>query len=226
MRKQEKPMAVAIPADRPAIDPYPLSPYVAWAGNRNRDAILEAFTKLFPQTGDVLELASGSGMHINYFAPRLPQLQFQPSDYDLKVFDTIKAKRDEAKNANVADPVEIDLVRPETWPDPNNKRYDAIFLINIFQVAPLAITSGIAQIAAKSLKDDGLLAVYGPFKIEGKYTTESNESFDKEILAANVPEWGLKDVKDLAGITAQHGVVLKQTLELPANNFVLVFGKG
>ena len=30
-------MSKSIPADRPPIDPHPLSPYVAWAGNRNRD---------------------------------------------------------------------------------------------------------------------------------------------------------------------------------------------
>ena len=218
-------MAVTIPADRPDIDPYPLSPYVEWAGKRNRDPILGVFKDLFPQTGDVLELASGAGLHINYFAPHFPGLRFQPSDYDLKVFDTIKGKRDAAGNANVADPIEIDLIRAETWPDPKDRLYDAIFVINIFQVAPLAIASGIAQVAARLLKNDGVLAIYGPFKVDGKYTTESNEAFDKEILAAQVPEWGLKDVKDLEAIAGKYGIVLKQRLDLPANNFILVFGK-
>ncbi len=55
--------------DRPPIDPYPLSPYVAWAGRRNRGPILDAFKTLFPGSGDVLELATGSGQHINFFAP-------------------------------------------------------------------------------------------------------------------------------------------------------------
>jgi len=218
-------MAVTIPADRPAIDPYPLSPYVAWAGNRNRETILGVFADLFPKTGDVLELASGSGMHINYFAPHFPNLRFQPSDYDVDVFDSIKAKRAEAGNANVADPIAIDLTRPETWPDPKDRRYDVIFVINLFQVAPLAIIDGIAQLAAKVLKDTGLLAIYGPFKIEGQYSTESNQAFDNEILAAKVPEWGLKDVKDLEKAANAHGVVLKKRVDsLPCNNFILVFG--
>jgi hypothetical protein len=69
------------------------------------------------------------------------------------------------------------------------------------------------------------LAIYGPFKVDAKYTTESNEAFDKKILAANVPEWGLKDVRDIEKAANQYGIALKQQLDLPANNFILVFGK-
>lgn len=217
--------SATVPADRPPIDPYPLSPYVAWAGNRNRDPILSVFKEIFPKSGNVLELASGAGNHINYFAPHFSALTFQPSDYDADVFETIKQKRAEANNSNVADPVRIDLTDSATWPDPQDRLYDAIFVVNLFQVAPVAIADGIAQVAARVLTKDGFLAIYGPFKVEGKYTTSSNESFDKEILAANVAEWGLKDVKDLEKAAAVHGIALKKILDLPANNFILVFGR-
>ena len=211
--------------ERPQIDPYPLSAYVAWAGKRNRDPILQAFKTFFPKEGEVLELASGAGAHINYFAPHFPGLRFQPSDYDTKVFDTIKAKRAEVDNKNVADPLTIDLTDPSTFPDGKGKLYDVIFVINLFQVAPVAIAEGIAQIAAKALKPTGFIAIYGPFKLDGKYTTPSNEAFDQEILAANVPEWGLKDIRDLERAAVKHGIVLKKQLDLPANNFLLIFGR-
>ncbi|WP_348273270.1 DUF938 domain-containing protein [Methylocapsa sp. D3K7] len=171
------------------------------------------------------ELASGSGAHINYFAPHFQQHQFQPSDYDTDVFQTIKNFRQEQGNTNVADPIKIDLTAPETWPDPGAKLYDVIFVINLFQVAPVSITDGIAQVAARVLKPSGFLAIYGPFKVDSKYTTLSNETFDKEILAANVPEWGLKDVRDLEKAANKYGITLKQQLDLPANNFILVFGR-
>jgi Protein of unknown function (DUF938) len=210
---------------RPDIDPYPLSAYVAWAGKRNRDPILDVFKQLFPPTGAALELASGSGAHINYFAPHFPHIRFQPSDYDKNVFETISQTRVTNANGNVYDPIHIDLTKPETWPDGKTNLYDVIFVINLFQVAPLAIIDGIAQVAARSLKDTGFLAIYGPFKVDGEYTTPSNAAFDKEILAANVPEWGLKDVRDLEKAANKHGIVLKQRLSLPANNFILVFGR-
>lgn len=212
-------------AERPAIDPYPLSPYVAWAGNRNKDPILEAFTSFFPKTGDALELASGAGLHVNYFAPHFPDVRFQPSDYDIDVFDTIKAKRQLVGNKNVADPIRIDLTDPKTFPDPRERRFDAIFVINLFQVAPVSIAKGIAELAASVLKPEGFVAIYGPFKVDGSYTTPSNATFDQEILAAGVAEWGLKDVRDLETAAAPFGIKLARTLELPANNFILVFDR-
>jgi hypothetical protein len=165
------------------------------------------------------------GNHISYFAPHFPQLQFQPSDYNVDVFETIKQNRAEQGNANVADPTKIDLTEPGTWPDPKDRLYDVIFVVNLFQVAPLSIADGIAQAAARLLTKDGFVAIYGPFRVDGKYTTGSNEAFDKEILAAEVPEWGLKDVRDLETVANKHGIALKKIIEMPANNFILDFGR-
>jgi hypothetical protein len=183
------------------------------------------FKDLFPKEGDALELASGSGLHINYFAPHFPGVRFQPSDYDQDVFETIRARKAEQGNANVADPIRIDLTDAATWPDAAERLYDAIFVINIFQVAPVAIADGISALGAKLLKPTGFVAIYGPFKVDGGYTTESNQEFDKEILATGVNEWGLKDVRDLEKAANKHGLVLKQQIDTPANNFILLFGR-
>jgi hypothetical protein len=210
---------------RPDIDPYPLSPYVAWAGNRNKEPILTAFRELFPKEGHALELASGSGLHTNYFAPHFPGIKFQPSDYDKDVFETIKTKRAADGNANVADPITVDLANPQTWPDAKLRLYDVIFVINLFQVAPVSIANGIAGLGAQLLTPAGFIAIYGPFKVEGTFTTPSNEAFNNEIVAAGVPEWGLKDVRDIERAANQHGLALKRQLDLPANNFILLLGR-
>ncbi len=212
--------------ERPQLDPYPLSDYVAWAGRRNRDPILEIFEQYFPKTAArALEFASGSGMHINYFAPHFRHIQFQPSDLNEDVFENIKKLRAEQDNRNVADPVKLDLTKPETWPNSSNQRYDVIFCINIFQVAPISIADGMMQCAAEVLNDTGFLSIYGPFKVEGHYTTESNESFDKEVRSAGVAEWGLKDVADLRAAAEKHGLRLQRQVDMPANNFILMFGR-
>ena len=68
----------------------------------------------------MLEYASGSGMYINYFAPHFPQTRFQPSDMNEDVFGTIKTLKAERGNANVADPIRLDLTQSETWPAPED----------------------------------------------------------------------------------------------------------
>ena len=212
--------------DRPPLDPYPLSDYVAWAGRRNRDPILEVFKQVFPRSeGSALEFASGSGVHINYFAPHFTHIYFQPSDMNEEVFENINKLKVQHGNMNVADPVNLDLTRPETWPIPGARLFDVIFCINIFQVAPVSIADGMMQCAARLLTPTGFLAIYGPFKVEGRYTTESNESFDQEVRSAGVPEWGLKDVADLCASAEKHGLELKKQVDMPANNFILMFGR-
>ncbi|MGY8665363.1 DUF938 domain-containing protein [Bradyrhizobium sp. UFLA05-109] len=210
---------------RPDIDPHPLSPYVAWAGNRDKHPILKTFEGIFPTKGDVLALATGAGLHINDFAPHFLNIRFQPSGDDRDVFVSIKRQGAGASNKNVADPILIDLTVPATWPSADERLYDVIFAINIFQVAPVSIADGVAALGAKLLKPSGFVAIYGPFKLDGKYTAPSNRAFDREIRAAGVPEWRLKDVRDLQRAGRKHGLALEQQFNLPANNFVLLFSR-
>ena len=99
--------------EKPPLDPHPLSEYVAWAGGRNREPLLGVLKEKLPKDpGNVLELASGSGMHINYFAPHFEHLHFHPSDKDSEVFDNIKKLSSDHGNDNIADPVHLDLTNP------------------------------------------------------------------------------------------------------------------
>ncbi len=98
--------------DKPPLDPHPLSPYVAWAGALNRNSILELFKERLPKNpGEVLELASGSGMHIHYFADHFPQLNFQPSDKNEEVFENIRQLSQKAEAKNVYPPIKLDLTK-------------------------------------------------------------------------------------------------------------------
>ncbi|MCB1948370.1 DUF938 domain-containing protein [Nitrosomonas sp.] len=38
-------------------------------------------------------------------------------------------------------------------------------------------------------------------------------------------EWGLKDIADLKKAAANHGMELKEIIDMPSNNFSLIFGK-
>ncbi|MDR4513463.1 DUF938 domain-containing protein [Nitrosomonas sp.] len=213
--------------EAPPLDPHPLSEYVAWAGGRNREPLLGVLKEKLPKDPErVLEMASGSGMHINYFAPHFEHLHFHPSDKDTEVFDNIKNLAAQQSNNNIADPVHLDLTNPDTWFNPGpEKSFAVIFCINIFQVAPISIADGMMKCASHLLKDDGFLLIYGPFQIEGKFTTDSNKEFHETLSSAGVIEWGLKDIADLKKAAANHGMELKEIIDMPSNNFSLIFGK-
>ena len=213
--------------EMPPLDPHPLSEYVAWAGGRNRDPLLGVLRDKLPKDPErVLEMASGSGMHINYFAPHFSHLHFHPSEKDIEVFENIKALTREQGNNNIADPVHLDLTDPETWFNSDVERsFAAIFCINIFQVAPISIADGMMQCAAHLLKDDGFLLIYGPFQTEGQFSTDSNKEFHETLSSAGVTEWGLKDTADLKKAAANHGLELKEQIDMPSNNFSLIFGR-
>ena len=42
--------------------------------------------------------------------------------------------------------------------------------------------------AAHALRDGGALVTYGPFKLDGAFTSDSNAAFDTSLRARN-PEW-------------------------------------
>ena len=212
---------------KPPLDPHPLSPYVAWAGNRNKDPILQVFKDKLPKNeAHVLEFATGSGMHINFLAPEFSHLSFHPSDKDDETFDNIKKLTAENGNSNIVDPVAIDLTDSASWPDASKQQFSAIFCINIFQVAPVSIADGMMKCAASILENDGKLYIYGPFKVDGGFTTDSNKEFNDIIESAGVAEWGLKDVNDISHAAEQAGMKLVERVDMPTNNFMLVYGKG
>ena len=59
----------------------PNQTYSAPAALRNREPILEVLRRHIPPGAEVLEVASGSGEHAVFFAPRLRAF-FQPTDLD------------------------------------------------------------------------------------------------------------------------------------------------
>ena len=78
--------------------------------------------------------------------------------------------------------------------------------------------------AGRLLRPDGVLFFYGPFLRGGRHTAASNAAFDADLKRRN-PRWGVRDVDDLVGEAAPHGLDLREVVEMPANNLSLVFVK-
>ena len=100
----------------------------------------------------------------------------------------------------------------------------AVFCANVIHIAPWKVAEGLFAGAGRSLRPDGMLFLYGPFKRDGKHTAVSNAVFDTSLHEANA-EWGVRDVADLELLARSNGLSLREIVEMPANNLVLVFAR-
>ena len=193
------------------------------ASERNRGPIAGVLERLLPETGLMLEIGSGTGQHAAYLAPRFPGLHWQPSDPDPECRASIAAWRDASRRdangaPNLLAPVDLD-VTADPWPV---SEAVAVFSANMIHIAPWDCCLGLVAGAGRLLAPTGILILYGPFLDAGRPTAPSNIRFD-ESLRARDPAWGIRDLADVAGAAAKHGLDLAETVAMPANNLMVVF---
>lgn len=184
------------------------------AALRNRMAIADVLREELPRAGTVLEIASGSGEHAAYFAGEFPALEWQPSDPDPDARVSIAAWC--AGIANVLPPLDLDAAA-SPWPIANA---DAVLCINMVHISPWQATLGLLAGAARVLRADAPLILYGPFLQAGVATAPSNLAFDQSLRARDA-RWGLRSVAAVAAAAACFA--LSETIAMPANNLMLVF---
>jgi hypothetical protein len=187
------------------------------APERNKQPILEVLERVLPPTGTLLEIASGTGQHAVHLARHLPGWTIQPTDIDPENLASIRAWREEAKVQNLLAPLHLDVCAQD-WPP---ARCSAFFNANLIHIAPPEATRGLMLCAAHHLEPGGTFILYGPFKVAGKHTAPSNEAFDASLRAKD-PRFGVRDLEAVIDAASQHGFTLRQRLEMPANNQLMV----
>ena len=190
----------------------------AAATERNREPILEVLRRVLPERGLVLEIASGTGQHVAFFACALPGLRWQPSDASAVHLDSIRAWSAASGADNIAAPVLLDVER-QPWPV---TAADAILNINMIHIAPWSATAALFDGAARILDPRGVLFLYGPFMRDGQHTSDSNQRFD-ERLRGEDPRWGVRDLAEVERVANAAGFLLTEVVPMPANNLSLVF---
>jgi cyclopropane fatty-acyl-phospholipid synthase-like methyltransferase len=190
------------------------------AALRNREPIADVLAMWLPEHGTVLEIASGSGEHVVYFAERFPEIEWQPSDVDEGALESIAAWLADMQLSNVRPPIRVDT-RDSAW---GVEQVAAVFSANKVHISPWASSLGLLDGAARILPSGGRLILYGPWTAEGVETAPSNLAFDADLKARNT-EWGLRRVEDFAAEAKVRGLSLDATLAMPANNLMLLFVK-
>ena len=201
----------------------------AAAFHRNHQPIWDVLKGfLAGQSGDVLEAGSGTGQHVVFFAGHTPDIIWWPSDLQPSHLRSIEAWRAHSGLGNIREPQRIDLSDPG-WKVTSAEgeapgKLLAIFCANVIHIAPWNVAEGLFAGAARQLRPDGRLFLYGPFKRDGKHTALSNAVFDTSLREGN-PDWGVRDIGDVETLARGTGLGLIDTIEMPANNLTLVFSR-
>ena len=201
----------------------------AEAFHRNHQPIWAVLQRyLDGKSGDVLEAGSGTGQHAVHFAAHSPGIVWWPSDLNERHLQSIAAWRAFSGLPNIKPPLKLDLADPD-WSEATRTGGGppsllAIFCANVIHIAPWRVAEGLFAGAGRMLQEGGYLFLYGPFKRNGKHTALSNAVFDAS-LRENNPDWGVRDIADLEKLASSCGLALREVVEMPANNLILVFAR-
>ncbi len=191
--------------------------------HRNHDPIWQVLEpSLAGQTGEALEVGSGTGQHVTVFARRSPDITWIPSDHLDAHLNSIAAWRAHSGLQNIAAPLRIDLTHPGWSTAVSSARFLAIVCINVLHISSWGVSENLIGEAAKLLRPKGRLFVYGPFKRDGQHIAPSNAAFDQSLRDKN-RDWGVRDTAELDALARRCGLMLADIVAMPANNFTLVF---
>lgn len=182
------------------------------ATHRNREPIWNTIFPYLSKTQSVIEIASGTGEHIEYMAPRTPKIQWQPSDGNPNMIWAIDTRL--APHDNVLPSKHIDVCTSD-WDLPP---YDVLFCANMIHISPWSSSLALFSHA----KPKQYMILYGPFMNHGVHNSQGNAHFDASLKARN-PQWGIRDLQDLIPLGEKHGFSLSKKYPMPANNFVLIW---
>lgn len=198
--------------------------FISAAAERNKQPIADVLRQWLPERGSALEIASGSGQHVAWFAQTMPGWTWQPSDHDAQALAVISATLATTAGAGVRGPVRIDVLDAQ-WPSDGSAfgtHFDLVYCANMLHIAPWPCCAGLMQGAARHLAEDGKLALYGPFFEHAVVPAAGNLAFDQSLRARD-PAWGIRQLEDVRQQAALAGLTLHARRAMPANNLMLAF---
>ena len=187
---------------------------------RNQEPILAVLKHVLPAAGVLLEVASGSGEHAAFIAPRLPfGLEWQPSEASVDALADIDAHASEADCSRIRRAILLDTCDAD-WPV---QAAEAVFCCNMIHIAPWEAAEGLFAGSSRVLANAAPLILYGPFKRDGLHTAPSNQTFD-DGLRARDPRWGVRCLEtEVVPLAEKSGFALNEVVAMPANNLTIIF---
>ena len=184
---------------------------------RNREPILQVLRQYFVGSRHVLEIGSGTGQHAVHFAAAMPHLIWQASDRE-EYLAGVQSWLDEAGLANTPSPLALDVAQSE-WP---TIRVDGVFTANTLHIMSWAEVEQFFARLPAVLDEHAILAVYGPFNVDGQFSSPSNAEFD-QWLKQRGAHMGIRDLAEVDALAAAAGLARIANHEMPANNRCVIW---
>lgn len=186
------------------------------ACENNKQPILDVLNRVLVASKNVLEIGSGTGQHAAYFAPNLTHLDWQTSDMPHN-HEGIKTWLEDVSSRNLHLPLSF-TIGIDQWP---LDHFDAVYTANTTHIMQPSDARLMMRLVADNLPDGGLFCQYGPFNIQGQYTSDSNAAFDQHLREQGCG--GIRDIDEL--ILWAKPLRLLEKIAMPANNFMLIWQK-
>lgn len=187
------------------------------ACENNKAPILAVLEQHLAGVSTLLEIGSGTGQHAAFFAGRLPHLLWQASDRSHHL-PGIGVWQQEAALPNLPPPLELDV---NNWPWPVDET-GAVFSANTAHIMSWPEVERLIAGVGRVLQADGRFLLYGPFRYDGRHTSDSNACFD-QMLHQRDPDSGVRDVESVMLHADRAGLEILADHPMPANNRTLVW---
>ena len=192
------------------------------SAERNSAPIINVVKRIAPNSGEALEIASGTGQHIAKLALSLPNLSWSPSEVEPERLKSINAWVEKENLLNIKTPIHLDATEPG-WAE-SLPQYDFILLVNLLHLISWNETKTLISELSKSLIKNGIVFIYGPFLRNGNLTSEGDKIFHNSLIQTD-PDIGYKNDSDMQTLFANSSLSLLETVVMPANNLGFVLQK-
>ena len=191
------------------------------ACENNKTFIQDAMSSFVTPQQNLLEIGSYTGQHAEFIGENL-KLKWQTSDTAPNCWILTEKAKDPDSSISLT-PLIIEIGEiPLKSQVP--VLYDNIYTANTLHIMSAKNVDTFCSSIHTILNSGGFLFIYGPFKFNNMFTSDSNFQFDQSLKQRN-PFSGIRDFEQIEQSLKKNQIALTEIFDLPANNHLLVFKK-
>ena len=187
------------------------------AAARNASPILAVLKRELPDPCRLAEIGSGTGLHAARAETELPFVEWHPSEMP-GVLPRLCASLSESALQVAERAFAMDVNEPTD----RRGEFDAVFSCNTAHIMSKESVVRMFQRVGELTRSDAMFLLYGPFLLDGRYTSEGNAQFDSHLRAKD-PAMGLRKLEDLDELAGIEGFVRSRLYGMPSNNLLAVW---